>query len=236
MFTALTQIFTKTQNAVVARSEAVELWVADATNTEWLTARIHVLTEAERTEFAKISDASSRWIAMSARITLRVALSEAVDGAIAPCDWEFVKGACGKKEVAPHQPKIHFSVSHNEEAAVIAISRHHALGVDIEATTTQANEDVIEMFFSAAEQASLDSNIDRRSAQFVRFWTLKEAYTKMTGEGFTADFATVEFDAVENTMSGNDDVRFETFNISNGQIALAIDSGFAGEVAIREIA
>ena len=236
MFTALTQIFAKTQNTIIAGSEAVELWVADATKAEWLTSHIHVLTEAERVEFAAITDPSSRWIAMSARITLRVALSEAVDGAIAPCEWEFVKGPCGKKEVAPHQPQIHFSVSHNEDAAVIAISRKHALGVDIEATTTQANEDVIEMFFSPAEQASMDNDADRRSTQFVRFWTLKEAYTKMTGEGFTADFATIEFDAIENTMTGNDEVSFETFNISNNQIALAIDAGFAGKVAIREFA
>ena len=235
MFAAATQIQTAATTPVAARAAAVELWIADAASAEWLTSHIHVLSEAERAEFAAIAQPAARWIAMSARITLRVALSDAVDGAIAPCEWEFVKGANGKKQVAAHQPQIHFSVSHNDEAAVVAISRYHALGIDIEANGTEANEDVIEMFFSAAEAASLDKNAQRRSAQFTRFWTLKEAYTKMTGEGLSADFATIEFDATENTMIGNSTASFETFTIANNQIALAIDAAEA-QVTVRELA
>ena len=242
MFATVNQTSAKTFSA----GAGVELWVADATSAEWLMARINVLSPADREEFATIQQPANRWRSMSARILLRVALSDAVDGTVAANEWTFEKGANGKKRVAEGLPAVHFSVSHNDEMAVVAVSRSHALGVDVEANGADVDEDVVAQFLSASEQASLDqtsldqASLDQasldRSNQFVRFWTLKEAFTKLTGEGLSADFAAVEFKADENALANDNDTRFEMFDIAKCQIALAIEHGNNAEVTLRELA
>ena len=237
MFAATAPRQADAHQTVCSHNNAVELWVADTTKFEWLSARIHVLTEAERAEFAKIAQPAARWLAMSARILLRVALSDAIDGAIAPCDWRFTTGSCGKKRVADGQPQIHFSVSHNETMAVVAICRNGAVGVDVETLGKQIDEDVIAMFLSSAEQASLDPhNAANRSNQFVRYWTLKEAYSKLTGEGFTADFAAMAFDPQQNKLAGQagDQAQFELLDIAKCQIAIAMHTGAAAQISVRD--
>ena len=239
MFASATQTQTQANRPafVAAQASGIDLWVADATSAEWLMARVNVLSPADRKEFASIQQPAARWQSMSARILLRVALCEAVDGEVAASEWTFVKGANGKKAVAAGQPQVHFSVSHNEKMAVVAVSRTAALGVDVETAGTDVNEDVVADFLSASEQASLDSNnASRRCRQFTRFWTLKEAFTKMTGEGLSADFAKVEFKAHNDELIASVEASFETFSIAGCQIALAIDTAAAGEVTLRDLA
>jgi len=236
MFAATNQIQTQAAAFLAAQASGIDLWVADAASAEWLMAHVNVLSAADRAEFATIQQPAARWQSMSARILLRVALSYAVDGEIAAIEWTFVKGANGKKAVAHGQPQVHFSVSHNETMAVVAVSRSAALGVDVETAGADVNEDVVADFLSASEQASLDNNdATIRASQFTRFWTLKEAFTKMTGEGLSADFASIEFDAEEDALTAGEEASFECFDIAGCQIALAIDAA-AAEVTVRELA
>ena len=235
MFAATNQIQTQAAAFLAAQPSGISLWVADAASAEWLMARVGVLSPADRAEFATIRQPAARWQSMSARILLRVALCDAVDGQIAASEWIFVKGSNGKKAVAPGQPKVHFSVSHNEKMAVVAVSRNAALGVDVEAVVASVDEAVIADFLSASEQASLDNNdASVRASQFTRFWTLKEAFTKMTGEGLSADFSSVEFDAENDALAAGGQASFECFDIADCRIALAVDAA-AAEVTVREL-
>ncbi len=214
----------------------VQLWVADASNFQWLSARIHVLSEAERTQFAAINQPAARWIAMSARIVLRIALSDISNNAIAPCEWTFTTAANGKKRIKDGQPQIHFSVSHNDQMAVVAVSAQTNLGVDVEAFDLPCNEDVVAEFFSPAERANLDTqNQTQRNQQFARLWTLKEAYSKLTGEGFAANFASLEFDALADIMTSSDRAQFATRKTANCQIAIATEAGFNGDITQRDL-
>ncbi len=216
--------------------DGVQLWVADASNSQWLSARIHVLSETERCEFSAIKQPAARWLAMSARILLRIALTDSTDGAIAPYEWTFTTAANGKKRVTDGQPQIHFSVSHNDQMAVIVVSAATQLGVDVEAADLACNEDVVADFFSPAEQANLDTqNQARRNEQFARLWTLKEAYSKLTGEGLAADFAANEFDAVSDKLTGDTAAQFASRTISNCRIAIATEAGFNGQITQRNL-
>ena len=91
----------------------------------------------------------------------------------------FEYGEHGKPSILGH-PEIHFNLSHCREAAVCIIS-DHPVGVDVESVRPLKD--------SLAEYTMNDAELDeiRQAAnpalQFTRFWTMKEALLKLTGEG-----------------------------------------------------
>lgn len=91
----------------------------------------------------------------------------------------FEYGEHGKPTILGH-PEIHFNLSHCREAAVCMIS-DHPVGVDVESVRPLKD--------SLAEYTMNDAELDeiRQAAnpalQFTRFWTMKEALLKLTGEG-----------------------------------------------------
>ena len=91
----------------------------------------------------------------------------------------FEYGEHGKPTILGH-PEIHFNLSHCREAAVCIIS-DHPVGVDVESVRPLKD--------SLAEYTMNDAELDeiRQAAnpalQFTRFWTMKEALLKLTGEG-----------------------------------------------------
>lgn len=91
----------------------------------------------------------------------------------------FEYGEHGKPSILGH-PEIHFNLSHCREAAVCIIS-DYPVGVDVESVRPLKD--------SLAEYTMNDAELDEirqaanPSLQFTRFWTMKEALLKLTGEG-----------------------------------------------------
>lgn len=91
----------------------------------------------------------------------------------------FEYGEHGKPSIVGH-PEIHFNLSHCREAAVCMIS-NRPVGVDVESVRPLKD--------SLAEYTMNDAELDEirhagnPSLQFTRFWTMKEALLKLTGEG-----------------------------------------------------
>jgi phosphopantetheine--protein transferase-like protein len=191
------------------------LWTATPAEDDWLDARADALSRRERAELASIRSPGTRRRAISARILLRLALSQACGGSVPPSAWRFCAGPDGKPEIASGLPQLHFSVSHGEELAVVAVSRDRPLGVDVEELDQGVNEAVISDFLSPAEQQAMACDRALRANQFLRLWTLKEAYSKLVGNGLAADFARIEFDIAEPelraTPYGQADAQFVTF-------------------------
>ena len=85
----------------------------------------------------------------------------------------------GKPSILGH-PEIHFNLSHCREAAVCIIN-DRPVGVDVESVRPLKD--------SLAEYTMNDAELDEirqaanPSLQFTRFWTMKEALLKLTGEG-----------------------------------------------------
>ena len=76
-----------------------------------------------------------------------------------------------------------FSLSHSGEYVMLAAGRRKC-GCDLEQIET-ANLDIARRFFHPAEYRQLcEAPSEKRNHLFYRFWTLKESYMKMTGEGF----------------------------------------------------
>jgi phosphopantetheinyl transferase len=208
-----------------------ELWIATEAADPWLEARADVLASSERLELVRIRSETQRWRALSARILLREALTQACDCRVPASAWRFVAPPNGKPEIAEELPQLHFSVSHVDALAVVAVSRDRPLGVDAEMLDQPVSEDVIAGFLSANERRLIsDSDRTLRVKQFLRLWTLKEAYTKLIGEGLGTDFATIEFaidtPTLRTSAHRHADARFETFEFpcraGKCQISLAI--------------
>ena len=82
---------------------------------------------------------------------------------------------------------LSFNLSHAHGLALYAFARGRDLGVDIEYVRPIPDvERIAERFFSAREQASLQTlPQDQRLEAFFTCWTRKEAYIKARGEGLS---------------------------------------------------
>ncbi len=89
---------------------------------------------------------------------------------------------------------VQFNVSHTKDLALIAITSHHAVGVDVERIDrTISDHEIAKRYFSTRESSYLSSLTPaERSQQFFSLWTCKEAYLKMQGTGITGGLAKCE--------------------------------------------
>lgn len=101
--------------------------------------------------------------------------------------------AAGKPSLPDH-PEIHFNITHCP--GLVACAFHDKpIGIDAELPGYFA-EVLIGKALTASEKDYLDmqsSSADLREEWFYRFWTLKEAYVKMTGSGVDTDLKAFSF-------------------------------------------
>ena len=75
----------------------------------------------------------------------------------------------------------HFSISHTHRHAFCVLSEK-PVGIDAEETDRNINLRLAEKILSPNEKAQFDGADDKRTA-LLKFWVLKEAAAKLTGEG-----------------------------------------------------
>lgn len=100
----------------------------------------------------------------------------------------FINGPHGKPMLdGGYQDAIRFSVSHSNRRALYAINRGREIGVDIEKIRPEFSfEEISDKYFSPREAAFLRTRpVPDREKVFFSFWTLKEAFMKGTGKGFS---------------------------------------------------
>lgn len=92
-----------------------------------------------------------------------------------------------RKPILADEQKIQFNLSHSRDLAIIAISKNHPIGIDIE--YMQKKDilcDLAQRFFSPQEYAEYLSLPDaQKTAGFYNCWTRKEAFVKALGIGIT---------------------------------------------------
>lgn len=76
---------------------------------------------------------------------------------------------------------LHFSVSHTKKHAFCVLS-HQNVGIDAEEKDRNIDLRLAEKILSPVEKAQFDAAGDKRLA-LLRFWVLKEAAAKCSGEG-----------------------------------------------------
>jgi 4'-phosphopantetheinyl transferase len=162
-------------------------------------------------EFSAIRDIAVRRRSLTTRAALRIALSQTVDGRVAPQAWRFGRTETGKPMLIGGPKALHFSCSHTEWASVIAVSASRDVGIDIEASVFPSTGQWLSDTFTASERAAVNTLPKGERDQAVsRLWTLKEAYLKMLGTGI-ADALLVAFDPRNDRLvSGQQDRRAAT--------------------------
>ena len=122
---------------------------------------------------------------IACRGLLRFILSRYLD--LQPHQLEFAYSVQGKPELKNTniEGRLCFNVSHSQGLAVYAIALNRSVGIDLEYFRHIPDvQQLAERFFSPSESAIIkDLPKPQQQELFFRFWTIKEAYLKATGEG-----------------------------------------------------
>lgn len=110
-----------------------------------------------------------------------------------PRSLKFKKNLYGKPEVdwEVHDPKLQFNISHTDSLIACGVTVNVPVGIDVEDKTRKMRHDVLSLakrFYSSEEVKFLSSIADTEAQreEFIKLWTLKEAYVKALGKGFSA--------------------------------------------------
>lgn len=134
---------------------------------------LELLTPDRRCKIEKQQQAEKRKQSLGAGLLIKEILTR--HGVLS----EFIRlGSRGK----PEADGIFFNLSHSGELVVCAVS-DCPVGCDVE-KIKPIHERLIQRYFSEAECQHLGRFAEsQRAEEFIRLWTLKESYMKMTGEG-----------------------------------------------------
>jgi 4'-phosphopantetheinyl transferase len=146
------------------------------------------LAQADRYVFA-----ADRNTYIGAHALLRTMLSVASGSPTAT--WRYARRPFGKPELDPAcaGSGLQFNLSRTSGLVACAIA-HDEIGVDVEASDCEMDFAIADRFF-APEEARLvnGGSPEQRAFLFFRFWTLKEAFIKATGEGLRRPLDTFSF-------------------------------------------
>ena len=101
--------------------------------------------------------------------------------------WEVMGTDCPPILIAPRgkpyfeDSTLHFSISHTKNHAFCVLSSH-PVGIDAEEKDRRVDLRLAEKILSAEERTHFGL-ADHPQDVFLRFWVLKEAAAKLTGEG-----------------------------------------------------
>ena len=90
-----------------------------------------------------------------------------------PRSLVFLLNEFGKPRLADH-PGVHFSLSHSQDRALLAVSDGPEIGADLEMMRAVDHLDLARRYFHPDEVGAIERHRDPRQA-FFRIWTLKEA-------------------------------------------------------------
>ena len=166
---------------LVATSGDDAIWLADLDAANADDTALSVLTEDERARAARFVFDTHRHRFVACRAWLRHRLGERLGRDAASLRFEY--GAVGKPALAADA--LRFNVSHSDRYALLAITGHAEVGIDIERVRPLADmEGLAASVFSAAERDALAGvPADRKEDAFFAGWTRKEAYIKARGQG-----------------------------------------------------
>jgi len=155
------------------------------------------LTDDEEARLDRIVSATRRERARTAWGARRVILARILGRQ--PHDIVIARHGRGAPTVDASGHPLHVSLSHSEDWMLLAVSRMHRLGVDIERIDPDA--DVVRLaqrFFTTDEAATLSVLPEDEALRvFFRIWTRKEAVLKGLGGGVPSRLRAVSVGAGE---------------------------------------
>lgn len=137
---------------------------------------LHLLSKAERLRMEQFDPTLASLFA-AARVFLRQGLSLATN--ISPQDISFLYGENGKPFIDGNP--VHFNLAHSRDFAVLAISKTHRVGVDIEIKHPVPEWRDISRNWHEGDKFCIQNQDD-----FLRFWVIREAILKAFGIGLAS--------------------------------------------------
>jgi len=177
------------------KPDALTLWFAfpdDLFSTENVQACRSLLSENELTRVDRFPAERDRREYLAAHALVRKALSHSY--ALAPELWSFRTNEYGKPAIV-QECGLQFNLAHSTKLVTCLVSSGVPVGVDVEPLESAPTIlKIASSVFSAAELASLNElHSAERASQALLLWTLKEAYVKALGTGFSTSLKKFSF-------------------------------------------
>lgn len=137
------------------------------------------ISEQRREKVLAYKFASGRKQSLLAYVTLKSLLKEHYGIDENPIFHELESG---KPIIIGHED-IHFNISHCKTAVACVVS-DKPVGIDIESVDRQTNESLYSYTLCPAEEQKVRA-AKHPETEFLRYWTMKEAIVKMTGDGIS---------------------------------------------------
>jgi 4'-phosphopantetheinyl transferase len=224
----------------------IDIWMAAPDALMKAESALALLSDEEWHAINRIDDPANRRSVIASRVLLRIGLSHAAGHAVEPSAWRFTVDDRGRPVVAEGLPRINFSISHLDPLVLVAVSADLEVGIDVECIDQDISPDVVAEFSHLDEHHSVGGlPRPREIREFIRLWTLKEAYTKMVGTGHSLDFKSIKFtldpvrlSSIAGKREGEGATQFENFYIGNKHLlyhaSLAVRHP-AGDPGITEV-
>ncbi len=150
-------------------------------NASLFEAAIELLPYHRKAKIRNIKNSSGKFLCAGAWLLLEKALKSfpSYGG-----DGVFNKTSKGKPFFQNYE-SLHFSLSHSGNIALCAVS-DKKIGADIQLMGDFSDGICKKYFFKNETDYVLSaSSLDEKTERFFRIWTLKEAFSKMTGDGLS---------------------------------------------------
>lgn len=169
----------------------IDIWLCyynEIADVQLLSNLRELLTSEELHEQTRFHFADDRKCYLVTRAMVRTVLSRYAS--IAAGDWTFANNEYGRPEITNghHEAAgLCFNITHARGLIALAISRHRALGIDVENLVERpASVIIAEQLFSPVEAAELAAAPQElRHHRFFEYWTFKESYIKARGMGLS---------------------------------------------------
>ncbi len=166
-----------------------EVWQCDLTHPDL--AQPEVLSMTERVRSQRFSRQVDRQGYVASHVALRRLLAGKLDST--PQALVFATEPHGKPYLL-HAPSCHFNLSHSGGCALIVISMHCQVGIDVEQVRLlRDSQGLVMRHFTLAEQRAWQSLAPaQRQQAFHQTWARKEACVKAVGWGLRLPLDAIE--------------------------------------------
>ncbi|XP_061374548.1 uncharacterized protein LOC133316788 [Gastrolobium bilobum] len=167
-------------------------------STNLLNRYLEILSPCEKENIFRMRGEKLQKRALLARALVRTTLARyQTNCQIDPKSLRFRKNNYGKPEVDWQYaddwslPPLHFNISHTSSLIACGVTVGSPIGIDVEEKQRRLKNDILAFarrYFSPHEIEMLTHIADPelRRQEFIKLWTLKEAYVKALGKGFSA--------------------------------------------------
>ncbi|GAV57199.1 ACPS domain-containing protein [Cephalotus follicularis] len=159
---------------------------------------LELLSPCEKESVTRMQGHQLKKKALLARALVRTTIARyQINCQVNPRSLKFKKNIYGKPEIEWDNdenwcpPPLHFNISHTPSLIACGVTVDVPIGIDVEEKQRKIKNNVLAFarrYFTPEEVNFLNaiSDLEVQRQEFIKLWTLKEAYVKAIGKGFSA--------------------------------------------------